>query len=336
MLRKETRFFFSRQTSATDLKTYPRAVMSNESSRQNPDPEKILGKTVKEAHDANEMDLWDLDFEATEYTSAHGETGIQATGLPTRRNLEPSSIQSRKPIERHIQVPALGTIKDVEKPDEKPEAAQPEVIADTREAPEKEWQDLEENNPEAPTQDIKPAWILASLSKVEKIAISGLVAALVLGATLTLIHFSKKVPTRPLVSEGIDYPVSGKIIEITKASTYWRKPVATGENPDVVRRGTVLIPVLKMNINAGSGAIRVFFRNEDGLVVGDGITRDVRGGTEISIAATAGFEDLGMHTAYRTGDSPPWVVQVFEGPGATAPSSEFHKVLETEISTLIR
>lgn len=185
----------------------------------------------------------------------------------------------------------------------------------------------------------KPKTILSaisSLNNVEKIAISSLFTALALGATLTIIHFFNTVPTRPFVAEKINYPVTGKIVEIRAASTYWRAPVTTGENTDVVRRNTKLIPVLKLNLSSKSGAIRVFFRNEDGLVIGDSISRVVSGESEVSITATAGFDDVGMHTAYRTGDIRPWVVEVFEGPDATAPRETFRKVLETEISTLIR
>jgi hypothetical protein len=344
--------------------------MSNESSSHNPDPEKMIGKTTNQSQEATEMDLWDLDFAEPQDTSAD-ESPRESAGLPARRKAGSSKIQSRKPVERHIQVPAVDEIKSAENPaemteakeppTEEPEVEEPEVeepkveepeveepevekaevekaeaTTDHRQARNKEWQDLEEERVEAGTADVKPSSILASLSKVEKIAISSLIAVFTLGATLTVIHFSNRVPTRPLVAEEIDYPVSGKIIEIHSASTFWRKPITTGEDPDVVRRGTELIPVLKMNIQSQSGAIRVFFRNEEGLVVGDGITRAVKGGTEISIPATAGFEDIGMHTAYRTGDSLPWVVQVFEGPSTTAPRAEFRKVLETEISTLIR
>ncbi len=199
------------------------------------------------------------------------------------------------------------------------------------------WEETE--NDEADPIDLKPVPIIppvGSLSKIEKIAISGLVAALALGAILSLIHFYSQVPTRPLVAEEVDFPVSGKIIEITAASTYWRQPATTGEKADVVRRGTQLIPVVKLSLNSKSGAIRVFFRNEDGLVVGDGITRSVKGSTEVIVPATAGFEDVGMHTAYRTGDGKRWIVQVFEAPSATAPREKFHKLLETEISTQIR
>ena len=142
---------------------------------------------------------------------------------------------------------------------------------------------------------------ISPLSKIEKIAILLLCFILLLGAALTLIHFSSRIPTRSLIAEKIDFPVSGKIVTITAASTYWRKPITSGDNADVVRRNTQLIPVVKLSLSSKTGAIRVFFRNEEGLLVGDVITRSVAGDSEITVIATAGFDDLGMHTAYRTG-----------------------------------
>ena len=177
---------------------------------------------------------------------------------------------------------------------------------------------------------------ISPLSKIEKIAILLLCFILLLGAALTLIHFSSRIPTRSLIAEKIDFPVSGKIVTITAASTYWRKPITSGDNADVVRRNTQLIPVVKLSLSSKTGAIRVFFRNEEGLLVGDVITRSVAGDSEITVIATAGFDDLGMHTAYRTGSGKRWRAQVFEAHSATASREDFSMVLEMEIDTQIR
>jgi hypothetical protein len=201
-------------------------------------------------------------------------------------------------------------------------------------------QETQEAQKVDPAQSVKhPVPVILSnspLSKIEKIAILLLCFVLLLSAALTLIHFSSRVPTRPLIAEKIDFPVSGKIVTITAASTHWRKPVTSGDNADVVRRNTQLIPVVKLNLDSKTGVIRVFFRNEEGLLVGDVITRDVAGDSEITIMATAGFEDLGMHTGYRTGSGKRWLAQVFEAPSATASREDFRKLLEIEIDTQIR
>jgi hypothetical protein len=318
--------------------------MSNDPSRPT-DPEKIIGKNSKQAHEATEIDLWDLDSIDSDLVKPVPSRPSEPSGLPARRKTGSSTFQSRKPTERHLNTPAMEAIKSMEqlaaKSEEKPAPA-PEPEA-TLEPPKEDSQTSEETGEAKQNPDVtdmatvSPGMLptIATFSKVEKIAVSCLFAVLALGATLTLIHFSNRVPTRPLVAKKIDYPVVGEIVEIKAASTYWRTPVTTGENTDVVRRGTQLIPVVKLSLS-GTGVIRVFFRNEHDILIGDGITRSVKGDTEITVAATAGFEDVGMHTAYRTSDSLPWVVQVFEAPTATAPREKFRKVLETEISTMIR
>lgn len=313
--------------------------MSNDPSIPN-DPDKITGKTSKQVNETTEVDLWDLDSDDSEFVLSGESSPSGLAGLPARRKVGSPYLQSKKPTEKHINIPTVEEIHIEQKTI--PESTHESGL--TVEPPQENGTKPEETGDNTKTTvegeiitDSKPALpSITSMNKMEKIAISCLFAALALGAILTLIHFSSRVPTRPLVTQEIDYPVSGEIVEITRAITYWRSPVTTGENADVVRRGTQLIPVLKMSIGGKSGVIRVFFRNEDGIVIGDGITRAVKGEAEITVAATAGFEDVGMHTAYRTGDSLPWVVQVFEGPSANAPHEKFRKLLETEISTQIR
>jgi hypothetical protein len=195
----------------------------------------------------------------------------------------------------------------------------------------------EENSQQSKSSSTKPALpATSSFTNIEKISISILFAALALGATLAVIYFSNEVPTRPLIAKKIDYPVDGQMIKIKTATTYWREPITTGENADVVRRDTKLIPVLKLSLHSKPCAIRIFFRNEDGTVIGDTITLMVSGDTELTIPATAGFDDIGMHAAYRTGGSDPWVVEILEGPGRAAPREKFKTVLKTEISSDMR
>jgi hypothetical protein len=212
-----------------------------------------------------------------------------------------------------------------------------EIASVGREPADQETQEVRKVDPAPSVKHPVPVILSNSpLSKIEKIAILLLCFVLLLGAALTLIHFSSHVPTRPLIAEKIDFPVSGKIVTITAASTHWWKPITSGDNADVVRRNTQLIPVVKMKLDSKTGVIRVFFRNEEGLLVGDVITRGVAGDSEITIMATAGFEDLGMHTAYRTGSGKRWLAQIFEAPSATAAREDFRKLLEIEIDTQIR
>ena len=325
--------------------------MSTDSSNSSPDP-KIDSNISKMVDNSSERDFWDIDL--GEEDIAIPSEGIlrNPVQLPAQRNAV-SNGKTKNPPELSPHSTDVAELTELEPKFEEPAKLGKDQVTETaveteddifkdlsnteQEISAKESEEFE--NVSAEKVDQKPISIIStisSLSKIEKIAISALCVVLGFGAILTLIHFTNYVPTRTLVGDVINFPVSGKIVKITAASTYWRKPVRTGENADVVEWDTQLIPELKLSLSSKSGAIRVFFRNEEGIMVGDGITRTVEGNTEITVASTAGFENMGMHTAYRTGDSNRWVVQVFEAPDATSPREKLHKVLEMDIATQIR
>ncbi|MEI7925085.1 MAG: hypothetical protein WCI61_02670 [Chloroflexota bacterium] len=102
---------------------------------------------------------------------------------------------------------------------------------------------------------------------------------------------------------------------------------------EAVRRGVVLIPVAEITLQSGSGAIRALVVNDHGLAVGDPITRQIDGTTTLILPATDGFEDISMHAAYRTGQTKPWTLRVFEAPSANALGKDFKKLLELPISS---
>lgn len=316
--------------------------MSNDPSQPISGLQKITGNISKQPNEILEIDLWDLDSKESDFENSEAPVSSEPAGLPEHRNTNSSNLQSRQPNQRSISVSNLELTKDNSGLDDK--TVRKEKAKLEAEAADKGYQKQLKPDSEHAVMDETKAQpearqslaFIAMLSKVEKIAISCLFAALALMATLALIHFSNRIPTRPLVAVEIDYPVKGEIVEITAASTHWRIPVTGGENADVVRRSTQLIPVLKLKLSSPSGAVRIFFRNEDGVLIGDGITRTIKGSSELAIAATAGFTDIGMHTAYRTGDSKPWVVQIFEAPYANAPREKFRKLLEKNISPSIR
>lgn len=316
------------------------------------------GKPTK----GTEVDLWDFDSDdSTAPEPKTTEKRSDPPGIPSRRASE-SHVQSKKPTERHIDPPTSEPAAKKNLPEEAPPKKKPTGMKPKAKEPTpkpKAEPDTKPHRDPAPTEavnsEIEPPapeteaeaprlegtnnpWqaFFSSLSKAEKVGIAALLAILALGATLSILHFSNRVPTRSILSEDLDLPVEGKIVKVTALGTYWREPVTTGDNPDVVRRGTKLIPVVKLSIEAKSAAIRVLFRSEDGTVVGDPINRSIDGKTELLIPATAGFDDIGMHAAYRTGESPPWIIQILEAKSSGVSIDKFHEILETEISTDIR
>lgn len=168
---------------------------------------------------------------------------------------------------------------------------------------------------------------------MERVGLIALSALLVIGA-VTVIAFSlSRLPTESAAVKANDFPINGKFVTVSSAVTYWRPPILEGKNPDTFRRGTVLLPVIDLVVPEGSGALRVVFRNPDGESVGDVVTRSVQRGQSLQIAATAGFDDLGMHSAYRTGESKPWTIEVDEAPSVNSNSSAFVSLFKMNIST---
>jgi len=177
---------------------------------------------------------------------------------------------------------------------------------------------------------------LVSLSKLEKIGLITLFAVLILGGGGFLFSSIYGLPSEPERVMAHDFPIKGERLEIKAATTYWRPPIATGDNRDTFRRGTVFIPAIKLTIGSGSGALRFVFRNQDGEPIGDVQTRAVSAGEIIEIPATAGFDDAGMHAAYRTGESKPWTITVKEAASVNAANEAFKKFFEINISTDLR
>ena len=187
----------------------------------------------------------------------------------------------------------------------------------------------------APRPDATPVSLRPhlALSKTERLGFLMLLLCLLAGAGSILLYSLKHLPTEPSRVSDKDFPITGSHLTILSATSYWRTPISSGASADTFRRGTQLLPVLELAVRGGPGAIRVMFRNEDRAVVGDAVTRTVRDGDHLHLTATAGFDDLGMHAAYRTGESKPWTIEVLEAPSETAAGKDFQPLFEMNIST---
>lgn len=188
--------------------------------------------------------------------------------------------------------------------------------------------------PDAPQAepDSRPIRERLSLTKLEKLGLSLLVVAMVGTGIFLLTSSFGRISTRSDRSDRPDFPIQGKQVRILQAGSYWREPVRSGGGAEAVRRETKLIPVLSLELEGGPCAIRAFFRDDKGEFVGDGVTRSAGSG-RLEIAATAGFDDLGAHAAYRTGETRPWKIEIFEAPSVDSSRQEFRKILELPIST---
>lgn len=171
------------------------------------------------------------------------------------------------------------------------------------------------------------------LSKVEQIGLAALLGVLLLGGGVVYFKTIHRLPTGSESLRENNFPINGEHFTILSAESYWRAPVTEGGNAETFRRGTRLVPVVKLTAKGGPAAVRVLFRNSDGAVIGDAVTRTLQAGTPFEVAATAGFEEVGMHAAYRTGQSKLWKVQIYEAPSVNSPGPAFKKLFEMNIST---
>ena len=171
-----------------------------------------------------------------------------------------------------------------------------------------------------------------NLSKIEFAGLAALLVLILTGGGIFYLNTISRLPTGIHRAEADDFPIKGHSTNVVSAVTFWRVPVTSGENADTVRRDALLIPVVELTFSSGPSAIRIFFRNSDGQLVGDAVSHQVNGGAPIQFAATDGFNDPGMHAAYRTGQSKPWTFEVLEGPSEDSPAADFKKLFEMNIA----
>lgn len=231
---------------------------------------------------------------------------------------------------------------------ESPQVEAPEeIFVESAESPVEQAPEFESNEPEVSEADEVPAISgdageavapsvtqpRAKYSSLEKFGMIGLVVLLLGVVAVVLIYSATRLPVETISSKVAKFPLKGKHVTIQSCKTYWRDVVTSGPEADIVRRGTRLLPVLDLNCSGGAGVVRVLFRDEFGDSVGDIITRQISAGEKVSIASTAGFNDAGMHAAYRTGETKAWKIEVYESSSDNFSGNNFLKLFEIDIST---
>jgi hypothetical protein len=179
-------------------------------------------------------------------------------------------------------------------------------------------------------------------TRAEKFALGGFAALLLAAATWMLLMLAHHVPTTDAAARAIRFPFAGKLATVAIVETFWRAPVTTGSSPDRFRQGARLLPVARITLDpaSASGALRIFFRNEAGEIVGDPTTLTFLNGcfattgtAVVDVTATDGFRDEAMYAVYRARQSAPWMLVLLEAPAAGAPARDFRPLLDIPIST---
>ena len=274
------------------------------------------------------------------------EPNVRRSAVSTRKTKETNPSRRAKPLDdigeleasdAPPQEPALPSVPDSPPHPAKVIAAPPVakaeeelIVPDSHE--DETALESELSPPIAVEVDHRPISARLKLSKLEKIGLAALACALIATGIFLLTTTFSHIQTQSDRAEKPSFPIKGSHVRILNAGSYWRDPIRSGPGAETVRRETKLLPVLTLELDGGPCAIRAFFRNDQGDFIGDGVTRSASSGT-LEIPATAGLDDLGAHAAYRTGETKPWKIEVFEAPSLDSPRQEFKKLLDLTIST---
>lgn len=179
----------------------------------------------------------------------------------------------------------------------------------------------------------KPAgfggWV-CSLSLIEKLCCLLIVAGVLLFVLTVFLPALLDFPKEVELQVSGDFPIKGKYLEVTSANTYWRKPMLEGEGADIVRDGTILIPVLDMKLS-GSGRLRVLFRDGEGALVGDPVALSPNGSQDFAATSTVGLNQEGDFAEHRTGIVELWTVEFYEAPVGATKQEDFKSLFQMKI-----
>jgi hypothetical protein len=197
--------------------------------------------------------------------------------------------------------------------------------------------DLGDDLPPPPAPSQKPAAAAPSQSRrvrvketiredkpttmVEKTFIGVLLASLLGVAIWGVAAYLDTAPNGELTEYKEDFPIQGESVTVENIETWWREPVRDGEDADI---GVVvearLIPCASIKISDSSTTnLQVSFRDGENKLIGDIINLSVRDGqfeknnsNEISVNATAGFNNPTTINPYINRDIEPWTLAIVE------------------------
>jgi|TARA_B110000438_G_scaffold295071_1_gene337500 hypothetical protein len=160
-----------------------------------------------------------------------------------------------------------------------------------------------------------------TVSTVEKISLIAVIACLVGAFAWGISFFYRDAPEGELVKFIEDFPIKGEDVTIETVETWWRKPVRSGDEPDVgVVIDSNLIPCARIKLSeGGSTTLQVSFRDGDQNLIGDTHNLSVVNGKfssddsdEIVVRSTSGFNNPSRIHAYANEDFAPWSLVIIE------------------------
>jgi hypothetical protein len=124
-------------------------------------------------------------------------------------------------------------------------------------------------------------------------------------------------------------PLKGEHVTLTALKAGWTE-VAAGTVG--VRSGAVRVPWLSVELGEGSsGALRVFFRDERGQMVGDSKNLAAADGRRAELRASDGLRSELEYADLAARPEAHWTVEIREGPDAMAPGRDFNLLLTMRV-----
>lgn len=256
-----------------------------------------------------------------------GEDEREEEDAPTPGPEEQADTEPGSTGEKTDAVPEV-SLQQPEQPEDAPEEDAPaaEATSGDGEAP---------AGPGGITAPATAALEKLSLNKAEKTAL-GALAALLVGLAIWGIVWLGQKNAIANARESVELPVEGEYATITGLSTAWVTPTKEAG----VHLDAVVVPSASITLDpdkTDTGALRLFFKNADGVSVGDPITLPFKGGefangsSTIEVSASDGFHEEGQFFGYQTEDAKPWRILILEAPSAASPGSEFTEIIDAPV-----
>lgn len=182
---------------------------------------------------------------------------------------------------------------------------------------------------------------------VLEITALGVFATLMIGAAIySYMGLNKINPSEDTLS--LSLPVAGDNVTVTEFNTFW---LSAEDYPDS-KIGVTVMPAASITLDSAasqSGALRVYFRNNDNEIVGDTITlifangkfidnqeahtQIQDGGATAQVISSDGLYEEGDYRAYMLDPNLVWQVHVTEGASEIAAGDSFKEIIHTKVSS---
>ena len=131
----------------------------------------------------------------------------------------------------------------------------------------------------------------------------------------------QQLPIIVETDQALKFPITSEGVTITKADHRWVRPHAE----DQVESNTVYFPKVELTYGPATNANFIcFFENNDGEVIGDGVTFTVKNGNYAgsnvhTFHCSAGYQELAHYKSYSYSEAPFWHLVIQKNVTGAAP-----------------